>query len=226
MIDTILYLLFTIFYVALFLFSIKLIKKKALSFYMLSFPLVIIGLIYDNLIIFIGSFIGEGNTLFALSLLRFWLHALFTPTLILFGYGVAKHANISWANKPIVKVLFLISTAILISYEVVKTISHDVAAISEYGIIRYGIVETSGPPIMVIVVALILLFIGISIFKHMNWSIMMIGVAVMIVGSAIPFSLPSTAVINLFEVIFMLSLALTHRHLVKVYQYRYVSQTG
>lgn len=37
MIDTILYLLFTIFYVALFLFSIKLIKKKALSFYMLSF---------------------------------------------------------------------------------------------------------------------------------------------------------------------------------------------
>ena len=43
----------------------------------------------------------------------------------------------------------------------------------------------------------------------------MIGVAVMIVGSAVSIPIPSTAVTNTFELIFIFSLFLTQRHLVK-----------
>ncbi|MED4074446.1 hypothetical protein [Priestia endophytica] len=215
MIDTIFYFLFTICYVVLFLLSIKLIRKSTLSFYMFFLPLVIAGLIYDNMIIAIGAFIGEGPVLTFLSMFRFWLHALFTPTLILFAYGVAKHSNIQWAKKTVVKICFVVSTIALISYEVIKTMSQRMEIIHEYGIVRYTLSGSSGPPIMVIIVALILLLVGISLFRHTRWSIMAIGVAIMIVGSAIPFSIPSTAVINLFELIFIFSLYLTHRYLLK-----------
>jgi len=50
--------------------------------------LVILGLVYDNLIIATGRFIGEGSVLENLSYVRFWLHALFTPTLILFAWYI------------------------------------------------------------------------------------------------------------------------------------------
>jgi len=46
---------------------------------------------------------------------------------------------------------------------------------------------------------------------------MMIGVAVMIVGSAVSIPIPSTAVTNTFELIFIFSLFLTQRHLVKIH---------
>ncbi|WP_461672485.1 hypothetical protein [Priestia megaterium] len=212
MIDTILYFLFSICYLTLLILSIKLIKKRNVSFYMVFLPLVITGLIYDNVILSIGSFIGEGNVFFLLSMFRFWFHALFTPTLVLFAYGVAKHFNLQWANKLIFKIIFLISTIALISYEIVQTINKEPKIIQDYGIVRYTLVGGSGPPLMVIIVAFILLIVGISLYRKMGWNIMMIGVLLMIGGSAIPFNLPSTAVINIFEVFFIFSLFLTQRY--------------
>lgn len=179
---------------------------------MVFLPLVIVGLIYDNIIISLGSFIGEGNVLLLLSTFRFWLHALFTPTLLLFAYGVAKQSSLQWANKFIFKIIFLMSTLALISYEIIQTINKNPEILREYGIVRYTLVGASGPPLMVIIVAFILLVVGVSLYRKTRWNIMMIGVALMVVGSAIPFNLPSTAVINIFELFFIFSLFLTQRY--------------
>lgn len=89
--------------------------------------------------------------------------------------------------------------------------------VHEYGIVRYTLVGSSGPPLMVLIVAIILLFVGISLFCKTRWRSMMIGVAVMIVGSAVSIPIPSTAVTNTFELIFIFSLFLTQRHLVKIH---------
>ncbi|MED3993004.1 hypothetical protein [Priestia aryabhattai] len=212
MIDTILYLLFSICYLTLLILSIKPIKKRYVSIYMVFLPLVMVGLIYDNTIISMGSFIGEGNVLLLLSMFRFWFHALFTPTLVLFAYGVAKHFNLQWANKLIFKIIFLISTLALISYEIIETINKNPEILREYGIVRYTLVGASGPPLMVITVAFILLIVGVSLYRKTRWTIMMIGVVLMIVGSAIPINLPSTAITNFFELIFICSLFLTQRY--------------
>jgi hypothetical protein len=184
---------------------------------MLFLPLVIAGLIYDNIMIGIGSFIVEGDNLRSLSMLRFWFHALFTPTLVLFAYGVAKYSTITWAKKPVAGILFLLTTFALIGYEILETISQRIEVVREYGIVRYTLVGSSGPPLMVLIVAIILLFVGISLFRKTRWSSMMIGVAVMIVGSAVSIPMPSTAVTNTFELIFIFSLFLTQRHLVKIH---------
>ncbi|MDG0032028.1 hypothetical protein MMB68_20985 [Priestia sp. Y58] len=212
MIDTILYFLFSICYLTLLILNIKLIKKRNVSFYMVFLPLVIVGLIYDNIIISLGSFIGEGNVLLLLSMFRFWFHALFTPTLLLFAYGVAKQSSLQWANKFIFKIIFLMSTLALISYEIIQTINKNPEILREYGIIRYTFVGASGAPLMVIIMAFILLVVGVSLYRKTRWSIMMIGVALMVVGSAIPINLPSTAIINIFELFFICSLFLTQRY--------------
>ncbi|MED3981677.1 hypothetical protein [Priestia megaterium] len=169
-------------------------------------------MIYDNIIISLGSFIGEGNVLLLLSTFRFWLHALFTPTLLLFSYGVAKQSSLQWANKFIFKIIFLMSTLALISYEIIQTINKNPEILREYGIVRYTLVGASGPPLMVIIVAFILLVVGVSLYRKTRWSIMMIGVALMVIGSAIPINLPSTAIINIFELFFICSLFLTQRY--------------
>ncbi|MBV6736568.1 hypothetical protein [Priestia megaterium] len=217
MVDTILYFLFSFCYIVLFFFSIYVVRKNTSPFYMLFLPLVIAGLIYDNIMIGIGSFIGEGDTLRSLSMLRFWFHALFTPTLVLFAYGVAKYSTITWAKKPVAGILFLLTTFALISYETLETISQHMEVVREYGIVRYTLVGSSGPPLMVLIVAIILLFVGISLFRKTRWSSMMIGVAVMLVGSAVSIPIPSTAVTNTFELIFIFSLFLTQRHLMKIH---------
>ena len=111
---------------------------------MLFLPLVIAGLIYDNVMIGIGSFIGEGDTLRSLSMLRFWFHALFTPTLVLFAYGVAKYSTITWA-KNLLPAFFLLTTFALISYEIIETITQRMEVVREYGIVRYTLVGSSGP---------------------------------------------------------------------------------
>src|SRR5699024_3843192 len=76
--------------------------------------LVIIGLIYDNLIIAFGKFIGEGNLLKSLSYIRFWLHALFTPTLILLAWDICFRSGLLWAKKLFWKVLAYLITIGLI----------------------------------------------------------------------------------------------------------------
>lgn len=106
MVDTILYILFSICHLILFILSIRFIYKEKTYTYVLFLPLVITGLFYDNLIISLGTFISEGKTLYLLSIFRFWFHALFTPTLLLFGYALAKQANILSANKKYLNFYF------------------------------------------------------------------------------------------------------------------------
>lgn len=47
--------------------------------------LVGLGLVYDNALIAVGKFIGEGTLLEALNLARYWSHAFLTSLLILFA---------------------------------------------------------------------------------------------------------------------------------------------
>ncbi len=54
------------------------------------FILIILGLIYDNAIISVGASIGAGSYLKSLSMPRFILHDLLTPTLLLNGFALVS----------------------------------------------------------------------------------------------------------------------------------------
>ncbi|WKA58923.1 hypothetical protein QWY16_01845 [Planococcus shenhongbingii] len=82
--DTLLYFGFTAAYTLILVWAFA--KQQSRNF-MAFIYLVLFGLIYDNGIIAIGKFIGEGPLLENLNLLRFWSHAFLTPTLVLFSWG-------------------------------------------------------------------------------------------------------------------------------------------
>src|SRR5690606_40919185 len=95
------YLLLTAGYALLFLWAFMLLKnenqfrsKKTFdeSFFLL---FVLFALFYDNIIVLSGIWIGEGNTLESLSYIRYFLHAVITPTLILVIWKICLRLNVS-----------------------------------------------------------------------------------------------------------------------------------
>lgn len=209
--DTILYFCYSIVYMILFIMGMVLLRQDRKLFSYSSFLLLVtFGLIVDNLIIASGKFIGDGPLLESLNALRFWSHGFITPTLILFGWGMAKRIHIPFTKKMIAPFFFLFLTAGLIIYEFIENMHKTFVLIYEYGVLRYVSEESSGPPLMVLIVTFILLVISIYIFIRTRWIWMLLGVIVMIVGSAIPIPIESSAVTNAFELIFLCSLWLTN----------------
>jgi hypothetical protein len=136
--------------------------RSSKNWYALPVFIVICGIIYDNLIIGFGSFIGEGDLLKALNVPRFVIHAFFTPTLIIFGFGVLKRVGISWAQNKVlhsIVCLFVVGLIALGVYD--EIIKLDLAPIAEDGTLRYKNASSAGPPIPAILTIIFVMIFGI-----------------------------------------------------------------
>ncbi|WP_342571365.1 hypothetical protein MKY85_28585 [Paenibacillus sp. FSL R5-0749] len=170
---------------------------------------VAFSLAYDNGIIAVGNLIGEGELLTVLSSLRFWLHAFATPTLILVGYHILRSSGAKFANRSITNVAAWLITLGLVIYQIVGfTLSEvkNLTAIEEYGVLRYVAEDHGGPPMMVIIVGIVLLFVSlIVLFKH-KWVWLFIGTALLFAGQLISLPVKSGALTNVYELILILSI--------------------
>ncbi|MCM3787416.1 hypothetical protein M3221_03170 [Domibacillus indicus] len=208
--DTLLFSCFTATYLILFILALRLFKKRRIVSAALLLP-VIAGLVYDNGIIAAGRLIGEGAALEALNAARFWLHALFTPLLVLYAWMTLKQAGVSWGQRAWFRWSVIALTIALVLLELLT----EVRGLSlqprwKYGILSYTNAEPSGgPPLMVLVVSVVLLAASIVIWRRQGWIWFFVGSLVMIVGSAVPLPVNSGAVTNLFELVLMFSLLTT-----------------
>ncbi|WP_148927787.1 hypothetical protein [Paenibacillus methanolicus] len=177
--------------------------------------LVLFGLFYDNAVIAIGGAIGEGNLLRAFSYPRFWLHALFTPLLVVVAVDIARSARIrGWYNRSLPIVLAWVVTLGLIIYQSLAVTSQEVANLKveeEYGALRYGTSAESSFPIMVLAAAAAVLLVGAILIVRRRWPWMLVGVGVLILGRAIPIEIDSSALTNIFELILLASILFTIR---------------
>lgn len=177
--------------------------------------LVIVGLIYDNLIIALGSFIGEGQMLESLSYGRYWLHALFTPTLIIFAWGICSRSHLSWARKTSSKYLAFTLTAGLILYELFTSIRGlELEPKWQNGILTYENISQSGTPVMIIFITLILSIVGIIFIIKFRFYWLFTGILVMALGSVLGAWLKFEPLMNILEFVLIVSLLLTKRFLV------------
>jgi hypothetical protein len=177
--------------------------------------LVLLGLVYDNGMIAIGKFVGKGHLLESLNYVRFWSHAFLTPTLVLFSWGALKQAGIGWVRKKAVLAAAVIYTAALAIIEIVfETWGLKLEAEQQYGVLRYISAEPAeGPPIMVLLVTVVLVAAGIYLWKKVGWKWMLIGSAIMTIGSAVPIPVDSSAATNAFELILLFTLVWTKVYL-------------
>jgi len=147
--------------------------------------LVLAGLFYDTLIIGIGKFIGEGDLLKTLNGGRFYVHALLTPTMIIFGFGVLRKAGVNWAQSKTAHMIVCIFATLLIllgSYsdilplDLQTKISADILRYTNEGSLK-------GPPIPAILTIIFLIVAGISLWRNTGWMWLAIGAVIMFIAA-------------------------------------------
>ncbi|MFZ0575959.1 MAG: phospholipid phosphatase [Psychrobacillus psychrotolerans] len=214
--DTFLYFLYTFLYTALLIWGLYGIRKQELAKWSGVIYIVILPLIYDNLILATGKWIGEGELLESLNFSRFCLHALITPLLVMYSIGTLRESGIEWAKKKWLVIVGIIYTIGLMVFEFsVEVVGLEIEVVKEYGVVSYSNVEeATGPPIMVLFVTLILIVASAIVWKKTKWPIFFIGAIVMTIGSAVPLNIESGAVTNAFELFLIFTLIWTKRRLI------------
>ena len=210
--DSFIFGVFALAYVLLFAWGLRVHKSWSLTS---TTFLVIAALIYDNTIYALGTFIGEGTVLKSLNVLRFWFHALFTPTLILFSIASMKEAHIKWAKPSWVLVLGILYTIVAIFIEYQTELKGLVLEVSkEYGAVSYSSIGgASGPPIMILMVTMALLLASIMLWWKTKWPWMFVGTLIMTIGSAVPLDAGSNAMTSAFELMLLSTLVWTKKQL-------------
>lgn len=173
--------------------------------------LVVAGLVYDNAIIGVGRWIGEGSTLEALNLARFWIHAFVTPVLVAWGLHALRRAGFGWAQARWYQVVSILSVLVLVVIELLTEVRGlNLVPEQEYGVLSYSnAAASSGPPIMVLVVDVVLLVVGAMVWSRQRWPWLFIGALVMTIGSVVELPVDSGAITNAFELALVVSIVAT-----------------
>src|SRR5690625_113715 len=203
-------------YVCLLIWGLSLARNQDLLNFTNVLLLVIIGLVYDNFIIAFGRFIGEGNVLENLSYVRFWLHALFTPTLILFAWSIYFRTGLPSAKKRFWKVLAYLITIGLILYELFASVKGlQLEPNWNNGVLTYESSGQSVGPFMVIIITIILGIVGLLLMIKFRFFWLFIGTLVMISGGILAIWIKYFPIMNGLEFLFIVSLLWTKQVLVR-----------
>lgn len=97
--DILFYAIYCLAYLILFIWGIDLSRKYHWSMSANVILIVVAALFYDNLVLASGRWIGEGTFLENLNAVRYWLHALITPLLVVFSWNLLKNPDLSGLRK-------------------------------------------------------------------------------------------------------------------------------
>lgn len=178
---SILFLLMGIVHLMFVVLAVRLFLRNR-SIYTAIAALVIFGLFYDNLIVAAGSLIGAGDTLQQLNAWRYILHALVTPTLIMFAAATAQRLGIGWAQNRASFAILGILTVLLIGVGVYDDmINLSLVRAQEWDTLRYVNANSAGPPIPSIVTVIVMIVVGGFVWRRHKWAVLFIGAVLMFI---------------------------------------------
>lgn len=212
--DTALFLAFSLAYLALLVWGAVLAKRHG-WWTPANLPLLVVaGLVYDNTIIGVGRWIGEGDLLQAANVLRFWIHAFVTPVLVAWGLHTLRRTGFGWAQAAWYQVVSIAAVLTLVVIELLTEVRGlQIEPAWEYGVLSYSnAAPSSGPPAMVLVVAFVLLAAGAVLWWKRGWPWLFVGALLMMIGSAVEVPVESGAVTNAFELTLIVSIMATKAH--------------
>ncbi len=173
---------------------------------------IIVGLLYDNAVIGYGIYMGESELLLNMNKLRFLIHGVLTPLLILAALNQAKRFGIETAGKRWMQILFIVVALIFIGLGLAEFSNIHMEPVYFSGTLRY--VDTnSTPPIPSIVTIVITAVLGIVIWRKAKWPWLFAAAAVMFVGSAIPPSIVGPTIGSGAEIVLILGFIFTEKNL-------------
>jgi hypothetical protein len=149
---------------AFFLYYAARLWRRDRNSYLALLLMNLVALVYDSLAVAVGPVLGEGPLLRALSAPRFWAHALLSPLLVIFAFGVARRAGISWAqSRGAHAAACLFALALLVMGAQTDVLALDLQPKIDGETLRYVNVAHKGPPIPVILVNVFALVTGVSL---------------------------------------------------------------
>lgn len=143
-------------------------KQKSLGLWLLA--LVSIGLAYDNAILGIGALIGAGDTLLQLNIVRFAIHAIATPLMMIAGLTLARNASVNWTWRRSMSIFVYVTTLSCIVYGANEYLTGAAFKIADSGVMRYVLAESHGPPLGAITTMTFLIAFGIALYiQERSW---------------------------------------------------------
>jgi hypothetical protein len=188
-------------------------RRPSLGALVLALP--ILALVWDNAVVGLGSSIGEGPLLTALTYPRFAGHALLTPVWIVTALEFARRGGIPWARGRAARIwawslygamaaLGVLSAIVLLRLEPVR----------KGGLVYYtNAGGLPGPPIPAIVMVMAVLVVGMLLLKRTGWPWMLVGGTLMLFAAAVPARIVGFWLSNTGEVALGLALVFTERFL-------------
>ena len=160
------------------------------------------GLVYDNLIVGLGRFIGTGDLLKAISWPRFWLHWLFGAWLIIACGAILRLAGFAWAQHRGVMVAFCALTVSLMVLDLPYFWTTKLHPICEFDLIRYSVqvpagmfcfpdqvvVPGPGPPIASVITCLVVIATGVVVLAKRRFPWVFAGGLLMLFSAMPPLS--------------------------------------
>ncbi|MEU4564686.1 hypothetical protein AB0F72_40410 [Actinoplanes sp. NPDC023936] len=138
--------------------------------------LVVLALIYDNAVVAIGSTLGEGPLLRALSFPRYVTHALLVPLLIMVAVGLGRRYGVRFFAGRAVPAAFGVLTLLLIAagaWADILTLELEPTRYADT--LRYTNAAANGPPIPAIIAILVMIGAGVALLMRARWPWLLVG---------------------------------------------------
>lgn len=167
-----------------------------------------LGVAYDNIAVAVGRLVGYGDTLSAINLPRFWIHAIAVPLLIVvagnlvgrLGVEQARTRNVTLGGWALVVMLMVIGF-------VEDVVRLDLEPEDAGDALRYVNAGFDGPPLPAIITVLAILVLGVMAFRYAGFPWLFVGALVMLIAAPIGSMLLWVG--NLGELVLMLSMLVT-----------------
>lgn len=125
---------------------------------------------YNNLILGIGGWVGEGAILLALSWSRYLALAFFAPLWLPAGLILAARAGAPWAAGRGALAVALGAMVLLVALGIYQEIGlQRMVLVEENGVVSYRNIGRGGPPLPAHLLTVTLLGFGLAMWRRKSW---------------------------------------------------------
>lgn len=208
------YVFYTVAQATLAVWAIRL-CRRAPSVGAFTLFLPIAAVVYDNAMVALGRFIGDGRLLEILSFPRFLGHALLTPVWIVTAVAFATRAGAfptagkqllegSWVLYALMVAVGMVNSVVLLEYAPV--VQGDLFYYTNAG-------GLPGPPAPSITMVLVVIACAVLVLRRTRWPWMLVGGLFMLLAAGVPTRLVGFVVSNSGEVVLAAALVATEAFL-------------
>jgi hypothetical protein len=160
--------------------------RRFFNWYALLVLIVVYGLAYDNFVIGLGATLGEGPLLKALNAPRYWVHALFTPAMIIAAFGALRMTGSRFGqSKTAHIVICVIATGLIVLGSYIDIVKLNLVFEVDGGVSKYAndFVLLPGPPIPAVLTIIFALAFGVMLWRNIKWPWLFVGSLLMFIAA-------------------------------------------